>query len=303
VTFAEWVAAASRQLTAAGRDERETRLDAALLARWQLGWTMARWLVSLGDEAPAEFAAAVAPLLARRAHAEPIAYITGEREFYGRTFRVTPDVLIPRPETELVVEDALACLRSVPPDRTRPQPPLVVDVGTGSGCIAITVALEHPAARIVATDISHAALAVAADNAQRLGVADRLTFRHGPLLAGWSEAADLIVSNPPYVATADRAALPADVAGYEPATALFGGPDGLEVLRALISSAPGALAPDGWLVLEMGFGQASEVQRLVREATGLDLIRLRSDLQDIPRVAVARRSDRQLGKSMKSESR
>jgi release factor glutamine methyltransferase len=291
VTFAEWVAEASRLLTAAGRDERESRLDAALLARWHLGWPMARWLVNLGEQAPADFAAAVAPWLARRARAEPIAYLTGEREFFGRTFRVTPDVLIPRPETELVVEEALTCLTKLRTDSANPRPPLVLDVGTGSGCIAITIALEQPPVRVVATDISKAALAVAMDNARRLDTADRVTFRHGPLLAGWNEPADLIVSNPPYVAGADRGALPDDVVRYEPATALFGGEDGLDVIRGLIPAAAAALVPGGWLVMEMGLGQADEVQRLIRDAPGLALVRLRADLQRILRVVVARRSE------------
>jgi len=291
VTFAEWVAEASRLLTAAGRDERESRLDAALLARWHLGWPMARWLVNLGEQAPADFAAAVAPLLARRARAEPIAYLTGEREFFGRTFRVTPDVLIPRPETELVVEEALACVTKLRTDSANLPPPLVLDVGTGSGCIAITIALEQPPVRVVATDISDAALAVAMDNARRLDAADRVTFRHGPLMADWNEPADLIVSNPPYVAGADRGALPDDVVRYEPATALFGGEDGLDVIRALIPAAAAALVPGGWLVMEVGLGQADEVQRLIRDAPGLDVVRLRADLQRILRVVVARRSE------------
>lgn len=291
MTFAEWVAEASRLLTAAGRDERESRLDAALLARWHLGWPMARWLVNLGEQAPADFAAAVAPLLARRARAEPIAYLTGEREFFGRTFRVTPDVLIPRPETELVVEEALACVTKLRTDSANLPPPLVLDVGTGSGCIAITIALEQPPVRVVATDISDAALAVAMDNARRLDAADRVTFRHGPLMADWNEPADLIVSNPPYVAGADRGALPDDVVRYEPATALFGGEDGLDVIRALIPAAAAALVPGGWLVMEVGLGQADEVQRLIRDAPGLDVVRLRADLQRILRVVVARRSE------------
>lgn len=291
MTFAEWVAEASRLLTAAGRDERESRLDAALLARWHLGWPMARWLVNLGEQAPADFAAAVAPLLARRARAEPIAYLTGEREFFGRTFRVTPDVLIPRPETELVVEEALACVTKLRTDSADLPPPLVLDVGTGSGCIAITIALEQPPVRVVGTDISDAALRVAMDNARRLDTADRVTFRHGPLMVDWKEPADLIVSNPPYVAGADRGALPDDVVRYEPATALFGGEDGLDVIRALIPAAAAALVPGGWLVMEMGLGQADEVQRLIRDAPGLDVVRLRADLQRILRVVVARRSE------------
>ena len=177
------------------------------------------------------------------------------------------------------------------PDPARPRPPLVLDVGTGSGCIAITIALEQPSVRVVATDISEAALAVAMDNARALDTADRVTFRHGPLLAGWTEPVDVIVSNPPYVAVTDRGALPDDVVRYEPATALFGGEDGLDVVRALIPASAAALVPGGWLVMEIGLGQADAVQRLIRFVPGLDLVRLRADLQRILRVVVARRSE------------
>jgi len=204
---------------------------------------------------------------------------------------VTPAVLIPRPETELVVEEALACVTKLRTDSANLPPPLVLDVGTGSGCIAITIALEQPPVRVVATDISDAALAVAMDNARRLDAADRGTLRHVPLMADWNEPADLIVSNPPYVAGADRGALPDDVVRYEPATALFGGEDGLDVIRALIPAAAAALVPGGWLVMEVGLGQADEVQRLIRDAPGLDVVRLRADLQRILRVVVARRSE------------
>ncbi|HKW01887.1 MAG TPA: peptide chain release factor N(5)-glutamine methyltransferase [Vicinamibacterales bacterium] len=289
MTFAEWGAEASRRLIAAGRDERESRLDVRLLARLYLGWPMALWITSLQEEAPAEFVAALAPQIARRAQAEPIAYILGEREFFGRAFRVTPDVLIPRPETEFVVHEALECLWHERRDRGEPGAPLILDVGTGSGCIAITLAFECPSARVVATDTSEGALAVARDNARELGAADRVTFLHGALLAGWPDPIDVIVSNPPYVAAADRGTLPDDVVRYEPATALFGGDDGLDVIRALIPAAATALTPGGWLVMEIGMGQADDVQRLIRDTPGLDLVRLRSDLQQIPRVVVARR--------------
>ncbi len=290
MTFAQWVAAATQALAAAGRDADESRRDAAVLARWHLGWSTAHWLTEVHREVPAEFEAALAPLLARRAEAEPIAYLTGEREFYGRTFRVTRDVLIPRPETELVVEEALACLAQPGSGASRPTAPLVVDIGTGSGCIAVTLALEHPSARIVATDISESALAVAADNAQRLGAGDRVAFRHGSLLAGLDEPIDAIVSNPPYVAAIDRESLPVDVVGYEPPTALFGGDDGLEVIEALLPAAASALVPGGCLVMEIGLGQADHARQLIRQARHLELVRLRSDLQMIPRVVVARRS-------------
>lgn len=286
MTLADWLAEASRRLARAGRDERQSRQDLAALARWQLGWTSAEWLARQRDEAPAEFAETIAPLVARRALGEPVAYLTGAREFYGRTFRVTPDVLIPRPETELVVSEALACIGGREPGA--PGPPVVIDVGTGSGCIAVTIALEHPEARIIATDISAAALGVAEENARRLGAADRIAFRHGALLAGVDEPADLIVSNPPYIATADRASLAVDVVSYEPAAALFAGEDGLSVARQLIAAAPRSLRSGGWLVMEIGFGQADDIARLIDEQPHLSVIRIQADLQQIPRAVVAR---------------
>lgn len=285
MTLAEWLAEASRQLTRAGRNERESRQDLAALARWQLGWTSAEWLARQPDDAPAEFAETIAPLVARRARGEPVAYLTGEREFFGRTFRVTPDVLIPRPETEHVVAEALACLAKLEPGASGP--PVVVDIGTGSGCIAVTIALEHPAARITATDISAPALAVAENNARRLGADDRITFRHGALLAGVDEPIDLIVSNPPYIAMADRASLAVDVVSYEPAAALFAGEDGLSVVRQIIAVAATSLRSGGCLVVEIGFGQANDIARLLDEQPHLSLVHIQTDLQQIPRAVVA----------------
>lgn len=286
MTLARWLAEASRQLTAAGRDERESRQDLAALARWHLGWTAARWLADQRDQAPAGFVEAIAPLVARRERGEPVAYLTGEREFYGRTFRVTPVVLIPRPETELVVSEALACLAGLASGVT--SPPVVVDVGTGSGCIAVTMAIERPVARVIATDVSPDALGVAEDNARRLGVADRIAFHHGSLLAGVDAPVDLIVSNPPYVAIVDRASLIVDVERYEPAVALFGGNDGLDVIRGLMPAAAAALRPGGWLVMEIGLGQADAVRRLLEADQTWSAIRVLPDLQQIPRVVVAR---------------
>lgn len=281
MTLAECAADASRALVAAGRDEGESRQEVSLLARRLLGWPTARWLSHLQDVAPPEFARRLAQLVARRAQGEPVAYLTGEREFYGRPFHVSPDVLIPRPETEFVVEEALACLGGA-------TGPTIVDVGTGSGCLAVTLALERPGATVIGTDVSRRALAVAARNAAALGALDRITLRAGSLFAGTIGPVDLVVSNPPYVAARDRATLPADVVNYEPAAALFGGDDGLDVIRALVPAAASILAPDGSLVMEIGIGQANDVQRLI-EATGtLHVIRVRNDLQDIPRVVVAK---------------
>jgi release factor glutamine methyltransferase len=180
-------AAAAARLHAAGLGLDDARRDAVLLARTALGWDAAAWLVRQHDPAPAAFSDRFESMLARRVLREPMAHIIGEREFYGRTFIVSPDVLVPRPETEFVVEAALA----------GQAPGTVVDIGTGSGCLAVTLALEWAGARIVATDISESALRMAHRNAERHGVAQRIEFRPGALLAGFSGIADLIVSNPP----------------------------------------------------------------------------------------------------------
>ena len=284
MTLADAAAAAARRLEAAGLPAADSRRDAVRLARAALGWSTADWLTRQHTAAPAAFAAAFDALVSRRAGHEPLAYILGEREFYGRAFRVTPDVLIPRPETELLVESALEVLAARPPGS---RPPLVVDVGTGSGCIAATIALEAPDVRVVGTDVSAAALAVARGNVDRLGA--RVELRPGSLLAGTTEAVDVLVSNPPYVSEAERPTLPLEVSRYEPGPALFGGLDGLDVIRTLVPAAARALAPGGALLLEIGAGQASAVTRLVAATPGLTLDRVRLDLQGIPRVVIARR--------------
>lgn len=303
--FAECVAEAAERLTSAGMAADEARRDAALLARAELGWDAAEWLVRSADPAPADFPARLASLIRRRAAREPMAYITGEREFYGRAFRVTRDVLIPRPETELVVDEALRAIGSgtwhsalgarpsLGPS-AQPLVPRVVDVGTGSGCLAITLALECPAARIRATDTSPAALAVARENARRFGVASRIDFRAEPFIGsgdgdGHDETVDVIVANLPYVPEPDRRSIATDVRDFEPASALFAGPDGLDLLRALVPRAARSLAPGGWLVLEVGNGQADEVVRLIDETTTLRVDRVANDLPGIPRVVVARK--------------
>jgi release factor glutamine methyltransferase len=289
-SLASLAAAGRRRLEAAGFDAERAGRDAVLLARWILGWEAARWLTGSSDTPPPAFSDRFFHLIQRRAASEPVAYLTGEREFYGRVFSVTRDVLIPRPETEFVVEEALQCLSHPAPSAQRPAP-CVVDVGTGSGCLAITLALERPDARITATDISQAALRVARDNAQRLGAGDRVDFREGPFLAGLTAPPDVIVSNPPYVAESDRSTLPLEVVSFEPAHALFGGgADGLDMIRALLPMAAAALAPGGWLVMEIGYGQLDAVRRVVEQTHALFFSHARADLQGIPRVVVLRSS-------------
>ena len=242
------------------------------------------WLIAHEDEPlAADAAGPFCDLIERRLAGEPIQYITGEAEFYGLPFHVNRDVLIPRPETEHLVEKVMALAAEF----VRPK---IVDVGTGSGAIAVALAHALPFAVITATDISADALAVAKANAARNGVADRVRFFKGDLLeAVAGEHFDIVISNPPYVPESDRTTLDVEVRDYEPAQALFAGEDGLQIYRRLIPAAFGALVPGGFLALEIGYGQRAGIEALlVREGfAGIEFI---PDLQGIARVAVARRS-------------
>jgi release factor glutamine methyltransferase len=216
----------------------------------------------------------------RRRIGEPIQYITGETEFYGLPFRVTPDVLIPRPETEHLVEKVIELA-------ARFQQPRIVDVGTGSGAIAVALAHKLPQASITAIDLSSSALAIAGENA-KLNEVD-LRFLEGDLLSPVAgERFEIVVSNPPYVPETDRAALSVEVREYEPALALFAGDDGLDVYRRLIPAAFDALVPGGFVALEIGYGQSTAITELLARA-GFEQIEFVPDLQNIPRVACARR--------------
>jgi release factor glutamine methyltransferase len=280
-TLADAARRGAARLAAAGWTSDDSSRDADVLARALLQWDAAAWLSRRREDAPAPFVTAFDAAVARRLRHEPIAYITGVREFYGRPFRVTPAVLIPRPETEGVIDEVRALLAD------RPTGARVADVGTGSGCLAITLALEHPGVDMVATDISRDALDVARANAAALGAPVR--FVDTSLLDGLAGPLDLIVSNPPYVAARDRESLPPDVRQFEPAAALFGGQDGLEVIRALVQAAALTLGDHGWLVMEIGAGQARSVEAIAA-AAGLSVVRLAPDLAGIPRVVVATRS-------------
>jgi release factor glutamine methyltransferase len=243
-----------------------------------LAWLIAHEYESLLEPVCADFTARVE----RRRAGEPIQYITGEAEFYGLSFKVNRDVLIPRPETEHLVENAIELVRGL--DRPR-----ILDVGTGSGAIAVALASHLPAAQIVATDQSAAALKVAQANAARNGVAERVCFFEGDLLAAVAgNRFDLIVSNPPYVAEHDCDSLSVEVRDFEPAQALFAGADGLEIYRRLIPAAFDALHHDRYLALEIGAGQEAAVKALLA-GTGFLGIEFTNDLQGIPRVAIARR--------------
>ena len=247
------------------------------------------WLIAHdGEPLAPEAAATFCDLVERRLAGEPIQYITGEAEFYGLPFHVNRDVLIPRPETEHLVEKAIALAQDLRLDGANPVL-RIVDVGTGCGAIAVALARTLPFSQITATDISPAALAVAKANAARIGFTGRMRFFEGDLLepvAG--EQFDMIVSNPPYVPESDRNTLDEEVRDYEPAQALFAGQDGLQIYRRLIPATFDALVPGGYVLLEIGYGQQEAVHALL-EGAGLSGIEFFADLQGIPRVVVARR--------------
>jgi release factor glutamine methyltransferase len=215
-------------------------------------------------------------LVLRRVASEPVQYITGVQEFFGLEFEVSRDVLIPRPETEHLVEAVLARFE-------RESEPRIVDVGTGSGAIAVALAYALPRARLTALDLSSAALAVARRNAQRHGVMERITLLQSDLLSAVeSSEFDAVVSNPPYIAAGEM--LEPQVFEYEPHAALFAGPTGLEVYERLIPQARRVLKPDGRLMLEMGYGQRLALERMLSDWTAVSFV---NDLQGIPRVAQA----------------
>jgi release factor glutamine methyltransferase len=281
-SIVDHVSRAAGELANAGIGPGRAAFDAEVLARHALGWDRARYLAERRGDPPAGFAVRFDTLIGRRQRFEPVAYIVGMREFWSLDFAVTPDVLIPRPESELIVEEALA----IAGDGT---PRTVIDVGTGSGCLAVALAREWPQARLIATDMSSGALAVARGNARRHGVAARVGLVQTDLLEGLALEADLIVSNPPYVASADAPALHPEVRDHEPAIALYGGPDGLGVVSRLASRAGRCLRSGGHLICEFGLGQEAEaLDRFERD--GWTIERVRSDLQGIARVLVARRT-------------
>ena len=269
-------------LRAAGIPADEADLDARLLAEHVLGWTTERFFADSTEAPPPSFDARFEALVARRAAREPFAYIVGRQEFWGLEIDVSPAVLIPRPETELIVEAACEIIAAG-------SPAAVADVGTGSGCLAVAIARDRPQVTIVATDVSDAALEIARHNANQLAVASRIAFHRADLLDGLDDLFDLVVSNPPYVREGDRAEIQPEVR-YEPAFALYAGDDGLDVIRRLVPQSVERLKRGGTLIFEFGFGQADAVTELLSSTPGLRIIRLRDDLQGIPRVAIARRS-------------
>ena len=253
-TLAELVAQAREQLLACGIPADEAAGDAEVLARHALAWDLTRYVLSRAQPPPEGFADRFDPLIARRLRREPVSQIVGHREFWGLDFEVTRDVLTPRPETELVVQAALDL-------RATSGGSVIVDIGTGSGCIAIALATELPDARFIASDASLPALTVARRNAARHGVANRIAFLHTSMVPP-EDSVDMIVSNPPYVPLGQRDSLAPEVRDYEPDIALFGGRDGLDVYRRMFQDIPGGLTADGWLIVEVGYDQADSVRAL-----------------------------------------
>jgi release factor glutamine methyltransferase len=226
-------------------------------------------------------------LVKRRAAAEPVAYLVGFREFFGLNFQVTPQTLIPRPDTETLVVEALDLARNLP------HPPQVLDLGTGSGCIVVALATQQPSAQLVAVDICNGALEVARRNATVHDVAGRIDFRVGDLFEPLESGRrfDMIVSNPPYVTHAELDELPADVRDHEPLQALDGGDDGLDIVRRIIDAAPNHLAADGTLLCEISPEQAQCVCQLVADNQSYLEPRIANDLAGRPRVIIAPSAD------------
>ena len=284
MTLAEHVVAGAARLGACGLPAAEVGADAALLARHVLGWDHAAYLCRLREPAPAAFGERYAAALARRSRREPVASILGRREFWGLRFEVDRAVLTPRPETELLVAETLRLARG----RTGGLP-TIVDAGTGSGCVAVALATELPAARIIATDISAAALAVAQRNAVRHGVGERIAWVRTSWLDGVACRPDVVVANPPYVRDDDLARLPPEVRGFEPRLALAGGPDGLDAVRTLLRAAAGRLPAGAHLVMEVGAGQMAAVRAAAALHRRLAVAGIRRDLQAIERAIVLQR--------------
>jgi release factor glutamine methyltransferase len=271
-------------LTAAGIDN--ARFEARLLLSRAAALSIEE-LIAHGDKTPpALVVTTLRGLTARRVQREPMAYILGEREFWGLTFEVSPAVLVPRPDSETLIEAALALM----PDRQRPW--RIADLGVGSGCLLLTLLHEYPAAHGTGMDASPDALAVARSNAEALGVSERLTLvRDDWRQAGWAPRLgppfDLVVSNPPYIEAGDLDRLMPEVARYEPRLALDGGPDGLAAYRAIAAAAPNLITTGGLVLVEMGEGQVTDISRIFTER-GLRVDAPRRDLAGIDRILPAR---------------
>jgi release factor glutamine methyltransferase len=282
VTLHEMLGRGRARLVAAGIGEAEAAIDVDLYARTILGWDRARLVTELASEAPPSLEPRFSEWIGRRERREPTAYIVGVREFWGLDMAVTPAVLIPRPETEFIVEEALLVMAGH-------SAPRIADIGTGSGCLAVALARSFPGSTVVATDVSSEALAIARQNAESHEVGNRIEFVETSYLDGVTQEFDLIVANPPYVRDRDKPGLSRDVR-HEPEVALFGGEDGLRDIGGVLDAVSTRLRPGGWVIMEFGYGQEDDVQALVGARGTLRLDRIRNDLQGIPRTAVIQRA-------------
>ena len=285
MTLHHTIASARARLVAAGIAPDEAAIDVDLFVRTILGWDRAHLILEQQAPTPPALEPRFSEWMARREEREPTAYIVGTREFWGLEFAVSPSVLIPRPESEFIVEEAVERLRHA-------AAPRIADVGTGSGCIAVSIAHELPRASVTATDISGEALVVARANAERLGVSDRITFVETSYLDGVDGTFDAVVSNPPYVKDEHKVLVQRAVFKYEPHVALFGGPDGLTGVRSVLDGAGQRLVPGGWVIVEFGDGQDDDVRELVGRYPRYRLLDIKEDLQGIPRTAVVQLESR-----------
>lgn len=260
------------------------RADAQILLGHVLGYDRTYLTVNFAEQPAEADRNRFKELIQRRVAGWPVAYLVGKRGFYTLEFEVTPAVLVPRPDTETLVAEALTFLKPL-------KAPDVLDLGTGSGCIAVTVAHGKKDARVTAVDVSPDALAVAKRNAEKNGVADRVTFRQGDLFDPLPAGAefDLVVSNPPYIAHAEFAALPPDVRDHEPRVALDGGADGLNFYRRIAPGVVPFLKPGGKLLLEIGATQDADVRAILGAQPGLELGPTLKDMGKLPRVVTAKR--------------
>jgi release factor glutamine methyltransferase len=297
LTLHDTLTGARARLVAADFSHIEASIDVDLYACTILGWDRARLLTDLQGASPEGLEPTLSEWITRRARHEPTAYIVGVREFWGLDFAITPSVLVPRPETEFIVEEALLLLRTpsaggTPPAQLPGGPSQsgtrIADIGTGSGCVAIAVAVEAPACQIVASDVSEEALGVARANAVRHDVAGRIEFVSTSYLRGVAGTFDLITANPPYVKDGDKPAI-SRVTRHEPDVALFGGAEGLRDITGVLDTACEKLAQGGWLVMEFGYGQEASVEALVNARPALRLDHVRADLQGIARTAIVQR--------------
>jgi release factor glutamine methyltransferase len=284
MTLRETVAAAETKLLQSPHPDR-ARLDAETLLLHSLnqnrGWLLAHW----DDEAEATAQCVYDELIARRQTGEPIQYITGSSEFFGLPFSVGPGVLIPRPETEHLVEEVIRLA-----GEWSNTPLHIADIGTGSGIIAVAVAHALPQAQVSAIDSSAPALAIALENAQQNHIEDRIQFLEGDLLTPLAgQTFHILASNPPYIPATESDSLSVEVRDHEPHSALFAGEDGLDLYRRLIPEARDLLIPGGWLALEIGYGQDQAIELLLK-ANSYNDIHFILDYQNIPRVAAGRRS-------------